>query len=300
MIEVKEFLMRDLHIVPRYVRRKLSCKYYVLAAFSIMVLAFSPVNAQDAAQNFYTQGKESLEHKNFDDALKYFNYSLQANQKYVPSLVYRAIVYVYLKQPENAIADCNSVIALKALNGKPAAEVYKIRADAQTENKQFKLAEQDYTSAIALDSTNAEYFRSRGGVRGALKNYQGAIADYGSAIALNPTYSPDDYWYRAKLYAIGNQHEKALKDFDKAIEQSRGANLHMIINRAQSYQQVGKYDKAVADCTLALERLKTQTNVQKESYDAYKARMAAYEKLGKKDLARRDQAMMSQLDVAQF
>jgi tetratricopeptide (TPR) repeat protein len=292
--------MRDLHFVLGNERRKVSSRYHVLVVLSIMAFAFSPVNAQDAAQNFYTQGKESFEHKKYDDALKYFNYSLQANQKYVPSLVYRAIAYVYLRQPENAIADCNSVIALKTLNGKPAAEVYKIRADAQTENKQFKLAEQDYTSAIALDSTNAEYFRSRGGVRGGLKNYQGAIADYGSAIALNPTYSPDDYWYRAKIYAIGNQHEKALKDFDKAIEQSRGANIHMIINRAQSYLQLGKYDKTVADCTRALEHLKTDTNVQKETYDAYKARIAAYEKMGKKDLAKRDQVLMSQLDVAQF
>ncbi len=118
--------MRDLHFELKDVRRKVSSKHHVLAAILLMVLAFMPVKAQDAAQSFYTKGKESLEHKSYDDALKYFNYSLQANQKYVPSLVYRAIAYVYLQQPENAIADCNSVIALKALNGTALAEVYKI------------------------------------------------------------------------------------------------------------------------------------------------------------------------------
>jgi tetratricopeptide (TPR) repeat protein len=207
---------------------------------------------------------------------------------------------VYLRQPENAIADCNSVIALKKLSGTSLAEVYKIRADAQTLNKQYKLAERDYSQALTIDSANAEYFRSRGGVRGALKNLQGAIGDYGSAIVLNPANSPNDYWYRAKLYAIENQHEKALKDFDKAIEQSHGANISMIINRAQSYLQVGKYDKAVADCTRALDRLKTDPNSPKETYDALKARSAAYEKMGKKDLARQDQGKMAQLDVAPF
>jgi tetratricopeptide (TPR) repeat protein len=137
-------------------------------------------------------------------------------------------------------------------------------------------------------------------VRGALKNLQGAISDYGNAIALNPARSPDDYWYRAKLYAIENQHDKALKDFDKAVEQSHGSKVHILINRAQSYLKLGMYDKAVADCSRALERLKTALNMQKETYDALKARSTAYEKMGKTVLAKHDLGLMQQLDVVPF
>jgi tetratricopeptide (TPR) repeat protein len=303
-VEILTAAARSIRAAPNIaaliMRGEMFYRYHLLIALSITICSWTSVQAQGAAQDFYVKGKELSDHKAYEEALKYLNFSLQADQKYVPALIERAAVYVILQQPENAIADCDSLISLKALPAKSMAQVYKIRAESYTENRHYKLAEQDFTQAIALDSANPDYFRYRAGVRVSLKDTKGAIADFGSAIALNPARASGDYWGRGKLYAAENQYDKALKDFDKAIEQNNGGEILIYIDRAEADLKVGKYEKAVADCSHALEHLKSDLTRQKQTYWALKVRATAYDKMGKTLPANQDRYSMRQIDVPQI
>ena len=85
----------------------------------------------------------------------------------------------------------------------------------------------------------------------ALENYDKAVEYYSEGINLNP----DDYlayWNRARTYAYNlNDNEKALIDFNKAIELD--SNGDKIYQRGNFYNEIGEYNKALLDYNKAIE-----------------------------------------------
>lgn len=81
---------------------------------------------------------------------------------------------------------------------------------------------------------------------------------------------------RAEGYRITEQYEKALVDFDRAIEIDPGVAL-VYANRAEAHRMLGHYDQVIADTTKAI-RLDATSNA------FYAVRGMAYEK--KDDLVR--------------
>jgi tetratricopeptide (TPR) repeat protein len=77
----------------------------------------------------------------------------------------------------------------KEIARNPSAEVYNNRGNAYRELQQYKMALQDYNTALAKKPDFYKAYNNRGNVYFDQKNYQMAINDYNKAISLNPRYS---------------------------------------------------------------------------------------------------------------
>ena len=106
--------------------------------------------------------------------------------------------------------------------------------------------------------------------------YEKAIADYNKAIELNPNYVYA-YGNRGISYKNLGKYELAIADYNKAIELNpKYGNAYN--NRGVSYQNLEKYELAIADYNKAIELNPKHAN-------AYNNRGNSYKNLGKYELA---------------
>ncbi len=132
-----------------------------------------------------------------------------------------------------------------------ASEAYSKRGCVRYYLKQHDEAIADCTKAIELTLDNVSAYRDRGHVYNQLEKYDEAIADYSKAIELEPT-GGISYRNRGYAYNKLKRHAEALVDYDKAIEISPNNDVSYS-NRASAYNALKRYDEAIADCTKALE-----------------------------------------------
>ena len=97
----------------------------------------------------------------------------------------------------------------------------------------------------------ADAYFNRGFVYYNLKQWQKALADYNKAIELNPDLA-DAYFNRGVVYHNLKQWQKALADYDKAIELNPDL-ADAYYNRGVTYDNLKQWQKAIADYNQAIE-----------------------------------------------
>ncbi|WP_372371118.1 tetratricopeptide repeat protein [Candidatus Uabimicrobium sp. HlEnr_7] len=104
---------------------------------------------------------------------------------------------------------------------------------------------------IQLNPTNALAYFNRGGLYTRIKEYEKALADYNKALELTSGYR-DVHFNRAILYTKMRKYNKALVDYSKAIElDPKFTQSYM--NRGSLYQQIKEYGKALIDYNKVIE-----------------------------------------------
>ncbi|MGD8382892.1 MAG: tetratricopeptide repeat protein, partial [Syntrophobacterales bacterium] len=120
----------------------------------------------------------------------------------------------------------------------------------------------------------------RGGTYLIKGQYDKAISDYNKAIELNQRHA-EAYNARGGAYLAKGQYDKAISDFSMAIELNR-RYAEAYSNRGGAYALgKGQYDLAIADCTKAIE-------LNPKDAGAYNNRGFAYYSKGKYDKAWED------------
>ncbi|MDE3304607.1 tetratricopeptide repeat protein, partial [Lacticaseibacillus paracasei] len=115
----------------------------------------------------------------------------------------------------------------------------------------YEAAIADYTKAIELDGTQADYYKNRAITYHHMNDYKAAIADYTKAIELDGTHA--NYYYdRGIAYANNHNDKAAIADYTKAIELD-GTRAGYYNNRGTSYANNHNYEAAIADYTKAIE-----------------------------------------------
>jgi len=112
---------------------------------------------------------------------------------------------------EEALADYNSAITLK-----PDGALYNSRAKLYFNLKKYTAALEDYNRAIALDSTEGEYFINRGAVFALSNNLPRALEDFNKGLVLTPDHA-NGYKNRSLIYQSFGQWENALADIAKYL-----------------------------------------------------------------------------------
>jgi tetratricopeptide (TPR) repeat protein len=129
---------------------------------------------------------------------------------------------------------------------------------------------------VQKPSLDAESYNNRGAAYAKEGEYDKAISDFNKAIELNPRYA-DAYNNRGAAYAKKGEYEKAISDYSKAIELNpRYADAYY--NRGLAYYGKGEYDKAISDFNKAIE-------LNPIDADAYYNRGAVYAKKGEYEKA---------------
>ncbi|MBR0896941.1 tetratricopeptide repeat protein [Bradyrhizobium tropiciagri] len=106
-----------------------------------------------------------------------------------------------------------------------------------------------------------------------------AKADYDQSIAANPSFAPS-YGQRAKVFLQNQDYDRALSDFDRAIQLKPAGpfSAGWFNNRAELFVATGDYDRALADYGRSIE-------LDPNSWYAYVNRALVYDFSGKDRLA---------------
>jgi tetratricopeptide (TPR) repeat protein len=141
----------------------------------------------------------------------------------------RANVEGALGFDQKASADFQKASSLAV--GASLAKVLADRGRLYEQRQQYKLAIDDYTHALTLDSSEYQFYQGRGEGRQALGDLSGAEKDFGAAIQHYGSRSPSDpdvladlFIQRGRLYMQEGLREKARADFTQALQISRPSN----------------------------------------------------------------------------
>ncbi|KAF5437841.1 Tetratricopeptide (TPR) repeat containing protein [Candidatus Methanophagaceae archaeon] len=132
-----------------------------------------------------------------------------------------------------------------------------------------KISENNEIKAAARKNLAVAYY-NRGIAYNTLKQHEKAIEDFNKALELNLKYA-EAYNNRGNAYAKLKQHETAIEDYNKALELNLN-DATAYCNRGTTYGELKQHEKAIEDYSKAIElNLKYTT--------AYNNRGNAYGKL---------------------
>ncbi|MBR3458233.1 MAG: tetratricopeptide repeat protein [Selenomonadaceae bacterium] len=149
----------------------------------------------------------------------------------------------------------------------------------------YGAAERHFTASIEGKESYAAYFH-RAAARMKKDDDSGAEADFSRLIELYPE-RMEPYHQRGICRGRMGNYNAALEDLAKAIEMEPG-NASIYNDRGYTYACKKEFAAAVEDYTKAV-------TLDPKFQLAYANRIAAYEKLGKTDLAKNDRYLLEQL-----
>ena len=160
----------------------------------------------------------------------------------------------------------------------PTSSEYLLRGDGYFKDGKPEKALEAYNRALALNPDDLEGYASRGAVYFFTGDYDRAEQDFLHVLHQNP-YQADAYTAYASTLAAKGDFENALTVLDLALQLKPG-KPETFFSRAGVYFMLGRYNEAVVDYTSVI-------NLHPAA-EVYNARGAAYERMGKTDLAQKD------------
>lgn len=154
-----------------------------------------------------------------------------------------------------------------------AAQKALAQAEEQKAQAEAKKAESERRAVIAR-SEKPEVYVERGRIFDSRQELDNAIANYDFAIYLNPKLITA-YYYRGMDLFEQRKIEAAFKDFNQVIvlnEKAKNPALRGWYMRGRCYVEMGQYDNAIKDFTIAL----AQTKDNKAKGQIFQHRGAAY------------------------
>ena len=184
--------------------------------------------------------------KDYEKALDYYEKSLEVDSTYVLSINSRALIYVEQKKYDLAIKEYERGIALKEIDPKGAAYCYSNRAEQYERLREYDKALADYDSAIVLQPENADRYYNRALFYYEQKEYNKSIVDFTRATELDPDDS-ENWRMLGYVYKNGiKDYEKALDYYEKSLEVD-STYVNSINSKALIYVEQKKYDLAIKE-----------------------------------------------------
>ncbi|AFZ11915.1 Tetratricopeptide TPR_2 repeat-containing protein [Crinalium epipsammum PCC 9333] len=254
-------------------------KLFAILGIALTVVGIAPdVYAADvpnivipatSIEDFYQQGMQKLELKDFSGAIASFTQALTANPNNAEAYLYRALAYQRANDYESALADFKSALRLDTSYSDPIKTVER-HPEFNSVYRIFKTARiQYFTEAIEQNPDDAQAYFYRGISRKNEDN-QGALADFTTVIRLQPN-NAEAYLQRG-LSQTYSDSEKALADINEAIR-LQPDHPEAYFARGQIYVLSGNLTQALPDIEASI-RLNT-TNP-----DAYGVRSHIRHKFG--------------------
>lgn len=150
----------------------------------------------------------------------------------------------------------------------------------------------DFNKAIKLKPDMARAYMQRAFVYVELGRMSDAIADLDTSIELKPHFHA--FSLRGRLLCQSGKFKEGLPDLTQAIKMHASSGTYY--DRGSEYLRVKQYEKAIADFSEAIKIAPTSEFESAIVKHSYANRAEAYEKLGKKELAKKDRAMIHKED----
>jgi tetratricopeptide (TPR) repeat protein len=157
-------------------------------------------------------------------------------------------------------------------------------------NKAFKILRNPLLiksfSSSNIASLNILFYLNRGAAYYSSSEFKLAEKDFENAIISNPLYNgianPNPLWLSqlssaysslGDVYISTNQHDKAIENYNKALE-INNSNINSYLNRAIAYYQKKDYQNALKDVQRSIKKIEGQENINN------KMLARAYNKMG--------------------
>ncbi len=172
---------------------------------------------------------------------------LAKNPKNIQALVELGYASRNLNDLETDIGCCN-----KALELNPAyAPGYSERGMAYEGSEDFEKALSDFTKAISLDSHSPIYYANLGRLYLRTKKTNDAIHACTTSINMAPQ-NAVVFYYRGRAYFEAGNFQKAIEDFDKAINLDATIEIGCYIGRANANAHLNSIDRTIEDLRKAI------------------------------------------------
>ena len=170
----------------------------------------------DDAELYYYQARLMYEGKAYKTALDACLKAIDLKRNYLEVLYLRGEIRFAMKEYVYCIKELTEAIKLMPATN-PNYDVYKTRAKARFEAKDYKNAVSDWNVYLESFPEEEGALVSRGACKIETRDNTGAIVDFDAAIKLNPK-NPVSYNYRGVAKGESKQFVEALKDFDYSIK----------------------------------------------------------------------------------
>ena len=165
---------------------------------------------------YYDRANIKYENKNYNEAIKDFNASIELNSNYSNSYMDRGTCYYILNKKELAMSDYNKAIEINY----PTEKIYYAyfnRALIKKDYEDYNGAINDFTIVIQLNPNHADSYAQRCFCNFWLKNYDLIFLDINKAIEISPMNG--QYYFEKGIFEINlKQKDKGCADLRKAGE----------------------------------------------------------------------------------
>lgn len=238
----------------------------------------------DVSGGYYFRGKIYVEQKEYDRALPDLDKAVALDHQESSDIFYaRGWAFEHKGDKDRARADYRKALAIDADHQGAQEGLARLAADSRAPtgaSADARKACESYgnadltidgcTQLIAKNVENLpDIYTKRGNGYRMKKDYDRAIADYDKAIEIDPSYSLA-YSLRGLAYAGKGEHDRAIADYDKALLMR--PYIVTYLNRGKSYFAKGDYDRALADYNKALELDPADPEAYCGRGDAYKGK----------------------------
>jgi predicted O-linked N-acetylglucosamine transferase (SPINDLY family) len=210
-----------------------------------------PLNTNNAAlqsaEELKKLGDQAIRANNLDQAVLYYQQSLDINPNQANAYNNQGIALYYLKRLDEALASYDRALALNPDH----AEAYNNQGLALRDLKRPEQAISSFNRAIALKPEYAEAYNNLGLALDELSRSDQALISYDRAIALNPDYI-SGLNIRGIAFYEKRKLDEALASFNRAIDHNpnyaeaynnRGLTLHELNRLGDA---LISYDRAIA------------------------------------------------------
>ena len=225
-------------------RRKRKIVLSCIAACAVLGGAawytYNRINDPVEARQAYDAGVRLMRATRYEQAVLNFDRAIQIRPESAEAYRMRGRTYILQSKPEQAIADFTRLTQLRPADAGALVE----RGFALLSINDSARALADAERALTLNPKLAQAYNLRGAAERATGNPPKAVEDYTRAIDLEATL--EYYFQRASTYQLLGDHQRALADFNKAVEFSPD-QPHLYFARAQSKAALGDVEGSKKD-----------------------------------------------------
>lgn len=206
-----------------------------------LLAVVTPAGAQEAKGALCVPGSKAAPARVIADCDALLADKAVPDAKSVDILLARAEANVRGGKAQDAIVDVDNAIRRSPTE----ARLFAHRAELYRWIGEFERSLTDSNEAIRLDPARADVFRGRGNAYHQLKQFDRAIEDYSEALRLDPK-DAQAFSDRGAAFYFRQEPQAAIRDYEEAIR-LEPANPYMLSNRAAAYKDIGDMERALRD-----------------------------------------------------
>jgi len=226
-----------------------------------------PTKEQEPADKMFTLGTSSLFSGHFEEAISFFQKSIQFRPRFFAAYVNLGLAYSGAGRHLEAIQSYNQAIRIKSDFFLP----YLGLGESYYKTGNFSQAIEAYKRAIQYKPDLALAHYGLASVYAHVERYQEAIEAYQEAIHLNPKYAE-------AIMGLGVVYER-LGRYKESAEKHRQA-IQIEPHYAEAYYNLGVAYGYLGQLKEAAEAFREAINIKEEFAEAHTGLGVAYEKLG--------------------